>query len=78
MRRCRCYEGQRGEVLEEVKVPHTLGGASYILNIYINSAKEVVSHVEVELYKPRRYTRGGFNQRLGLVVITNGPVCECE
>ena len=41
--------------LEEVKAPHTLGGASYILSLYINSAKEVVSHLEVELYKPRRY-----------------------
>ena len=41
--------------LEEVKVPHTLGGSSYILILYINSVKEVVSHLEVELYKPRRY-----------------------
>ena len=41
--------------LEEVKVPHTLGGVSYILRLYINSVKEVVSHLEVELYKPRRY-----------------------
>ena len=32
--------------------PLTLGGASYYL-LYINSAKEVVSHWEVELYKPR-------------------------
>jgi hypothetical protein len=39
--------------LEEVKVPHTLGGSSYILILYINSDKEVVSHLEVELYKPR-------------------------
>ena len=35
--------------------PHTLGGVSYILNLYINSPKEVVSHLEVELYKTRRY-----------------------
>ena len=41
--------------LEGVKDPHTLGGVSYILNLYINSVKEVVSHLEVELYKPRRY-----------------------
>jgi hypothetical protein len=41
--------------LEEVKAPHTLGGASYILSLYINSAKEVVSHLEIELYKPRRH-----------------------
>ena len=41
--------------LEEVKTPHILGGASYILNLYINSVREVVSHLEVELYKPRRY-----------------------
>jgi hypothetical protein len=41
--------------LEEVKAPRTLGGASYILRLYINSVKEVVSHLEVELYKPRRY-----------------------
>ena len=40
---------------EEDKDPHTLGGGSYILSLYINSVKEVVSHVEVELYKPRRY-----------------------
>ncbi len=39
--------------LEDVKSPHTLGGASYILILYINSVKEVVSHLEVELYKPR-------------------------
>ena len=39
--------------LEEVKAPHTLGGASYILIICINSAKEVVSHFEVDLCKPR-------------------------
>ena len=38
--------------LEEVKDPHTLGGVSYILSVYINSAKEVVSHLEVELYLP--------------------------
>ena len=41
--------------LEEVKVPHTLGGVSYILRLYVNSSKEVVIHLEVELYKPRRY-----------------------
>ena len=41
--------------LKEVKDPHTLGGSSYILNLYINSVKEVVSHLEVELYKPHRY-----------------------
>ena len=41
--------------LEEVKTPHTLGGSSYILRLYINSVKEVVNHLEVELYKPRRY-----------------------
>jgi hypothetical protein len=40
---------------EEVKVPHTLGGSSYILNLYIISVKEVVNYLEVELYKPRRY-----------------------
>jgi hypothetical protein len=61
--------------LQEVKSPHTLGGTSYILNLYINSVKEVVRHLEVELYKPRR---SGFSQRLGLVPITNGPVCVCE
>jgi hypothetical protein len=41
--------------LQEVKAPHKLGGASYMLSLYINSVKEVVSHLEVELYKPRRY-----------------------
>jgi hypothetical protein len=41
--------------LEEVKSPHTLGGATCILRLYINSVKEVVSHLEVELYKPPRY-----------------------
>ena len=41
--------------LEEVRVPHTLGGASCILSLYINSVKEVVSHLEVELYKSPRY-----------------------
>jgi hypothetical protein len=41
--------------LEEVKAPHTLGGASYILILYIDSVKELVIHLEVELYKPRRY-----------------------
>ncbi len=41
---------------EEVKVPHTLGGSSYILSLNINSVKEVVNHLEVELYKPRRYS----------------------
>ena len=39
--------------LEDVKVPHTLGGVSYKLFVYINSTKEVVSHLEVELYKIR-------------------------
>ena len=39
---------------EEDKDPHTLDGGSYILSLYINSVKEVVIHVEVELYKPRR------------------------
>ena len=29
--------------LEEVKAPHTLGGASYILNLYINSVKKVAT-----------------------------------
>ena len=41
--------------LEEVQDPHTLGGVSYVLRLYINFDKEVVSHLEVELYKPRRY-----------------------
>jgi hypothetical protein len=41
--------------LEEVKTPHTLGGVSYIPSLYINSVKEVVSHLEVQLYEPRRY-----------------------
>ena len=31
---------------ETVKDPHTLGGSSYILNLYINSVKEVVIHLE--------------------------------
>ena len=39
----------------EVKDPHTLGGESYILSLYINSTKDVVIHFEVELYKPLRY-----------------------
>jgi hypothetical protein len=39
--------------LEEVNVPHTLGGASYILILYLNSVKEIVSHLEVEMYKLR-------------------------
>ena len=33
--------------LEEVQVPHTLGGSSYILSLCINSSKEVASHLEV-------------------------------
>ena len=37
--------------LEDVKAPLTLGGASYILFLYINSTKEVVSLLEVELHK---------------------------
>ena len=40
--------------LEEVKTPHTLGGTSYIPILYINSVKEVVSHLQAELYKSRR------------------------
>ena len=60
---------------EEVKAPHTLGGPLNILNVYINSVKEVVRPLEVELYKQRRC---GFRQRMGLVPITNGPVCMCE
>ena len=39
--------------LEDVKSPRTLGGASYILFLNINSAKIVLSHWEVELYKQR-------------------------
>ena len=42
--------------MEDVKVPHTLGGSSYILFLYINSTNEVVRHWEVELYKPRSIT----------------------
>ena len=42
--------------LEEVQSPHTLSGSSCILSLHINSTKEVVSHLEVELCKPRRYT----------------------
>ncbi len=34
--------------LEEVKTTHTLGGASYVLRLYINTVKKVVSHLEVE------------------------------
>ena len=41
--------------LEEVQVPHILGGTSYILRLYINSVNEVVRHLEVKLYKLRRY-----------------------
>jgi hypothetical protein len=40
---------------EEVKAPLTLGGSSYILSLYIYSVKEAVRHLDVELYKPRRY-----------------------
>jgi hypothetical protein len=63
--------------LEEVKVPHTLGGSSYmlILILYINSTKEVVSHLEVELYKPRIIS---LTVDSCLVVITNGPVSMCD
>ncbi len=39
--------------LDDVKSPHTLGGSSFILFLYINSVKGVVRHWEVELYKPR-------------------------
>ena len=39
--------------LEDVKYPNILGGSPYILILYISSNKEVVSHLEVELYKPR-------------------------
>jgi hypothetical protein len=42
--------------LEDVKVPDTLGWASYILLVKfvnVNSTKEVVSLFEVELQKPR-------------------------
>ena len=39
--------------LEDVKDPHTLGGASCILFLYINPTKEVLNNLEVELYKPR-------------------------
>ena len=42
--------------LEKVKDTLTLGGTSYILLLYINSVKDVVSHLEVELYKPRRFS----------------------
>jgi hypothetical protein len=41
--------------IEEVKVPHKLGGGSYILSLYINSVKKVVIQLEVKLYKPRRH-----------------------
>ena len=34
--------------MKNVKDPHTLGGASYILFLYIDSGKEVVSHWEVD------------------------------
>ena len=42
--------------LEDVKAPHTLGWASYILLVkflYIDSTEEVVCVFEVELQKPR-------------------------
>ena len=39
--------------LENIKAPYTLGGVSYILLPYMNSTKEVLSHLEVELYKQR-------------------------
>ena len=41
--------------LEDVKDPHTLGGVSYILFLYIDSAEEDVSLLEVELQKPRNH-----------------------
>jgi hypothetical protein len=66
--------------LEEVKVPHTLGGSSYVLTLYINSVKEVVSHLEVELYKPRStlvsrriQTEAGFGSDNHTIT-----VCVCE
>ena len=61
--------------LEDVKVPHTLVGASYIPFLFINSTKEVVSHLEVELYKPRIISLVADSVRgwvwLSLVVMTN-------
>ena len=32
--------------VEEVKVPHTLGGSSYTLRLHNNSTKEVVRHLK--------------------------------
>ena len=55
--------------LEEVKVPHTLGGASYILRLYMNTVKKVVSHLEVELYKPRRYISLEADSGAGEIVV---------
>ena len=63
--------------LEEVKVPHTLGGASSILSLYINSVKEVVSHLEVELYKTRRYISLVSDSVRGWVWFRQ-PVYVCE
>ena len=61
--------------LEKVKDPHTVGGVSYILILDINSTKEVVSHLEVELYKPRIISLVADSVRgwvwLSLVVMTN-------
>ena len=37
--------------LEDVKVPHALGGASCILFLYIDSTEEDVSLLEVEFQK---------------------------
>ena len=37
--------------LEDVKVPHTLGGASYILFLHIDSIEDDVSLLEVEFQK---------------------------
>jgi hypothetical protein len=53
---------------EEVKVPHTMGAVSYILSLHINSVKEVVSHLEVELCKPRRYISLSADSTRGFVV----------
>ena len=53
MRRCRCYEGQRAEAGGRQGPSHTgwsfIQTSGLVLILYINSAKQVVSHLEAKL-----------------------------
>ena len=58
--------------VEDVKTPHTLGGVSYVLFLYI---EKVVSLLEVEFQKPRNLSENDMKMIVRIVIMGRVWLC---